>query len=214
MMALLRARGCAFEPGTDVSVARVIIGTEAYTPVWADDAAHPRILIEGSSGSWHGARAAQQAGTSIMVCPGPGRGRAHPCPLLEGKRCALVDEADAVIVTLAPDELSGRLLDAHQRSERRTQPVALSDALRERFGDLSDRVRFDLDPLMSGPETLDAAHAAIAEAHALEDVTSHDTARETAHDRSEESTEESTDHRDGSDDPGGDADTPAHDTHT
>lgn len=165
MMALLRARGCAFEPSSDLSVARVLIGTEAHTPVWTDDAPHPRILIEGSSGSWHGARAAQQAGIGILVCPGPERGRAHRCPLLEGSRCPLVDEADAVIVTLPPDDVSGRLLEAHERRGLRSQPVALSDALRERFGDLADRITFELDPLVSGPDTVDAARNAIAEAH-------------------------------------------------
>lgn len=164
MMALLRARGCAFEPSSDLSVARVLIGTDAHTPVWTDGAPHPRILIEGSSGSWHGARAAQQAGISIMVCPGPERGRAHRCPLLDGTRCPLVDEADAVIVTLPPDDVSGRLLEAHERQGLRSQPVALTDALRERFGGLADRISFELDPLVSGPETVDAARAAIAEA--------------------------------------------------
>ncbi len=169
MMTLLRARGCAFEPSSDLSVARVLIGTEAHTPVWAEGAPRPRILIEGSSGSWHGARAAQQAGIAIMVCPGPERGRAHRCPLLEGRQCPLVDDADAVIITLPPDDVTGRLLEAHERQGLRSQPMALSDALRERFGDIADRVTFELDPLVSGPETVDAAQAAIAEARDPDD---------------------------------------------
>jgi len=165
MMALLRARGCAFEPSEDLSVARVVIGTDGHTPTWSNDGPSPRILIEGSTGSWHGARAAKQAGVGIMICPGPGRGRAHPCPLLVGERCPLVDSADAVIVALPPDQDTDRLLDAHQAlSDLDSQPLAVSTAIRERFGELADRPRFDIDPLVSGPETVDAARQAIAEA--------------------------------------------------
>lgn len=119
MLAMLRARGCAFEPHRDMTTVKAVIGTAGPTPVWPhrepgpDGARRPRLLIEGSS--WSGAVAAEEAGMHVLVCPGPEHGRLHPCPLLVGEHCPLVDEADAVVVLL-PDTASSTtvLLDAHR----------------------------------------------------------------------------------------------------
>jgi ribosomal protein S18 acetylase RimI-like enzyme len=119
MLAMLRARGCAFEPHRDMTTVKALIGTAGPTPVWPTQEAGPegsprvRLLVEGSS--WSGALAAQDTGMAVLVCPGPERGRLHPCPLLTGQHCPLVDEADAVVVLLpgsAPT--TAALLDAHR----------------------------------------------------------------------------------------------------
>jgi GNAT superfamily N-acetyltransferase len=119
MLAMLRARGCAFEPHRDMTTVRAVIGTAGPTPVWPTHDAGPdgappvRLLVEGSS--WSGAIAAEDAGMEVLVCPGPERGRLHPCPLLTGHQCPLVDEADAVVVLLPGSAPStAALLDAHR----------------------------------------------------------------------------------------------------
>jgi L-amino acid N-acyltransferase YncA len=166
MIALLRARGCAFIPSDDPSVARLMIGTAGSTPVWPADSPHPRVLVEGSTGSWAGARAAAKAGISVMVCPGPGRGRTHRCPLLADQQCPLVDEADAVVVALPVDEAStGELLQQHER-DRSTQPLAVSTRLRTAYGEVAGRVGFEVDGGISAAEAIDALDDAINDAGA------------------------------------------------
>lgn len=162
MIALLRARGCAFIPSDDPSLARLMIGTAGSTPVWPADAPHPRVLVEGSTGSWAGARAAAQAGVSVMVCPGPERGRTHRCPLLADQRCPLLDEADAVVVALPVDAAStAEVLERHA-GDRSAQPLAVSTRLRTAYGEVAGRVGFEVDGGISGAEALDALSDAIA----------------------------------------------------
>jgi len=164
MIALLRARGCAFIPSDDPSLARLMIGTAGPTPVWPADAPHPRVLVEGSTGSWAGARAAAKAGISVMVCPGPDRGRTHRCPLLADQRCPLVDEADAVVVALPVDATSTtEVLERHQH-DRSKQPLAVSTRLRRAYGEIAGRVGFDVDGGITASEAIDALADAINQA--------------------------------------------------
>jgi hypothetical protein len=102
-----------------MTTVKVVIGTAGPTPVWptdevgSDTGPRPRLLVEGSS--WSGAVTAEESGMQVLVCPGPERGRLHPCPLLVGDHCPLVDEADAVVVLLPGTATStGALLDAHR----------------------------------------------------------------------------------------------------
>ncbi len=126
MLAMLRARGCAFEPHRDMTTVRVMIGTEGSTPRWPAAARRPRVLVEGSS--WSGAAAGDEAGMEVLVCPGPERGRMHPCPLLTGDHCPLVDEADAVVVLLPLGLESTRAVQAaHEAGSHRV--VALEPGL-------------------------------------------------------------------------------------
>jgi hypothetical protein len=172
MLAMLRARGCAFEPTEDVSVARVLIGTSGDAPSWPADTPHPRVLIEGSSSSWQGVHAAREAGWGVLVCPGPERGRIHPCPLLSGHHCPLVDGADAVVVALPRSAATtSPLLDAHSTYDRdddrdgdgarsMDQPIGVSANLRDLYGDVPGRQTFPIDPDAPG----DGAVRAIADA--------------------------------------------------
>jgi N-acetylglutamate synthase-like GNAT family acetyltransferase len=114
MLAVLKARGCAFTPSDDPSLVHAVISTTATAPSWPRDAAHPRVLIEGASAHWNAARGVEAAGLSVLVCPGPDHRKVHACPLLRGDRCPLVEGADAVVVRLAADPTTGEaLLAAH-----------------------------------------------------------------------------------------------------
>jgi hypothetical protein len=147
MLALLRSRGCAFRPSEDPSILEVVIGTAGRTPVWPVDSPRPRVLIEGSAMAWPGSRLAGRAGLSVLACPGPGHGRSHPCPVLHGQRCPLLDDADALVVALPPDAPTTRpLLEAHLASPD-ARPVALVPALDDiAAGGFDDR-SFPLDTM-------------------------------------------------------------------
>jgi hypothetical protein len=162
MLALLRARGCAFVPSDDMSVANVVIGTSGDAPVWPPDAPHPRVLVEGSSSSWPGALAAQRDGMSVLVCPGPERGRTHPCPLLHEGHCPLVDEADAVIVALPRVARStDPLLRAHAERGDPLRPLGISRSLHLFSGDVPGRDVFVIDPDAGGQEAVDRLREAL-----------------------------------------------------
>jgi hypothetical protein len=127
MLAMLRARGCAFVPAADVQTVRVVIATSGAAPTFppaevADGAR--RVVIERSGAHWWGASQLQSAGAHVLVCPGPGRGRTHPCPLAIGEPCPLVDAADAVLVVLGPDEVAIDPVLAAHRARRGGPPVA------------------------------------------------------------------------------------------
>jgi hypothetical protein len=155
MLALLRTRGCALMPSDDMSVAKVLIGTGGDAPSWPPDSPHPRVLVEGSSASWPGALAAQREGMSVLVCPGPERGRTHPCPLLHEGHCPLVDEADAVIVALPRvARTTDPLLEAHAEGDPAT-PLGVSQALHQFYGDVPGRDVFVVDPDASGHEAVE-----------------------------------------------------------
>jgi GNAT superfamily N-acetyltransferase len=104
MLAIVRARGYATLDHTDYSVVRVTIGTRSRTPSWPGEHVRPRILAEVPGGRWRNETAARERGFDVVVCPGPGRGRAARCPLLEGERCPLADGADAVVFALRADD--------------------------------------------------------------------------------------------------------------
>lgn len=177
MLAMLRARGCAFEPSDDMSVAKVLIGTSGDAPSWPADADHPRVLVEGSSSGWPGALAAQRAGMSVLVCPGPERGRMRPCPLLHHGQCPLADQADAVIVALPRvARTTEPLLDAHSgagtpdsATTRPTPPIGLSHPLHQFYGDLPGRDMFVVDPDATGAEAVEAIRRALRRAEQLPD---------------------------------------------
>jgi GNAT superfamily N-acetyltransferase len=104
MLAIVRARGYATLDHTDYSVVRVTIGTSSRTPSWPGPHDRPRILAEVPGGRWRNEAAARDDGFDVVVCPGPGRGRAARCPLLEGKPCPLAGGADAVVFALRADD--------------------------------------------------------------------------------------------------------------
>lgn len=160
MLAVLRARGCAFEPSDDMSVAKVLIGTEGAAPAWPPDAGHPRVLVEGSSAGWPGVARASEGEMSVIVCPGPERGRMRPCPLLQGDHCPLVDGADAVVVALPRSARSaGPLLAAHARDHPGT-PIAVTRRLHDVHGDVPGRPTEVVDPDISAQDAAGAIRRA------------------------------------------------------
>jgi hypothetical protein len=156
--------GCHAGVAWSSSSAAVVIGTAGAAPSWPADAPHPRVLVEGASSAWPGALAAQRDGMSVLICPGPERGRVHPCPLLHQGHCPLVDEADAVIVALPRVARSTEpLLDAHAAGDP-DQPLALSRPLHQFYGDIPGRTMFTIDPDASADDAVAAIRGALDEA--------------------------------------------------
>jgi hypothetical protein len=174
MLALARARGAALRPTHEPTVLEVVIGT-GPTPAWPADTPHPRVLIEGSAGAWPGTRGAERAGVGVLACPGPGGSRVHPCPLLRGGSCELVEGADAVVVALGPDDPGTRpLLVAHAARDT-AQPIAVAPRLRSLvedavlaagtcIGDTLARRAFALDPQASADAAIATVRDAVARA--------------------------------------------------
>jgi hypothetical protein len=119
MLAVLRSRGYASVGSNDWSTLRLVIGTRGHTPVWSTGPSspghesRPRVLVEAPGGRWHAADEAATEGLRVMVCSGP-RGARPRCPALAGKPCPLAADADAIVVSNAPDDERWRaLVDAH-----------------------------------------------------------------------------------------------------
>jgi hypothetical protein len=126
MLALLRARGCAFVPDEDLHTVRAVIATEGAVPGFLPDATS-KVVVERTGAHWRAAAELQDRGHQVLVCPGPGRGRAHPCPLLSNGACPLVDEADAVVVLVDPDDSAADAL-IHAHRARASRPVIKAPA--------------------------------------------------------------------------------------
>ncbi len=115
MLSLTRAHHHVLVGDNDWSVVRVVVGTHSDTPVWVDDGARPRVLVEVPGGHWHAAAEAERAGLRVLACPGPGA-RSETCPALHGEACPLAEEADVVVVSPRHDDDEwATLLEAHER---------------------------------------------------------------------------------------------------
>jgi GNAT superfamily N-acetyltransferase len=114
MRHLLRRRGGTTVDRLDGGWIGVVIATGLGAPPWPEAGVRgPRVLVESRNGRWGGEAQLREAGFQVAVCPGPtGRVAEDPCPLLEGRRCALVDGADIVVNDLSPDEPVHRHLTA------------------------------------------------------------------------------------------------------
>ena len=89
------------------------------------------MLVEVAGRRWSGEQPAEAAGLATAMCAGPAARGKHACPVLDGGRCPLADEADAIIVLLDPDdERSEQLIRAHREQTPGT-PVLV----RHRNGD-------------------------------------------------------------------------------
>jgi ribosomal protein S18 acetylase RimI-like enzyme len=114
MLSLLNRRhpvAMAHDNGT----VRLSIGATGPVPTWPSGERRPHVLVEVAGRRWAGERAAEAAGLATAMCAGPAARGDHGCPVLDGGRCPLADEADAIIVLLDPDdERSARLVQAHR----------------------------------------------------------------------------------------------------
>ena len=127
MIAVLRHRGAVSLEHPDGTV-RLSIGTAGDVPSWPPDDHRQRVLVEVPGGRWSGETAAQDAGLATALCSGPGRRGGHACPVLEGGRCPLADEADAIVVLLDPqDPDTHRLVELHRRTSPGTPILLRSD---------------------------------------------------------------------------------------
>ncbi len=119
MLSALRHHGSAVMEQDAFDEIRLVIGTSGATPTWPARAERrPRILVEAAAGRWPGEDAARAAGFEIRTCRGPSEHRA--CPMLSGGTCALVDDADVVIVQMPPAAAVAReLIAAHGRHPER-----------------------------------------------------------------------------------------------
>jgi hypothetical protein len=136
MLSLLRRRD-PVAMGHDDGIVRLSIGTTTAVPTWPPREHRPRVLVEVAGRRWSGERAAGAAGLATAMCAGPAARGAHGCPVLEGGRCPLADDADAIVVLLDPDdERSAQLVAAH-RAQSPGTPVLVRHR-RSRSGDESD----------------------------------------------------------------------------
>ncbi len=113
MLALLQRRD-PVALSHDNGIVRLSIGTSSAVPTWPAGDRRLRVLVEVAGRRWSGEAAADAAGLATAMCAGPASRGEHGCPVLDGGRCPLADEADAIIVLLDPaDERSSRLVRAH-----------------------------------------------------------------------------------------------------
>ena len=123
LLALARARGCAFMDSDKPWSVRCVIGTRGPTPTWPGPHDRPRVLVEAPAGAWRADPAYRAAGWQVLVCPGPGE---RPCPALHGQPCALAAAADAIVIAPPrPDERWDALPDAH-RSQHPGVPLCVT----------------------------------------------------------------------------------------
>ena len=139
MLSLVERRGYATVDQPDRTMLSVTMSTQGGPPAWPPARDRPRVLVEGCGARWHADIEAWAGGWDIITCVGPGSRSMPACPVLEGKRCPLVDGADLVVVALPPtDSRHDALLKAHERvpppgpvlDEATLSPTELSRHLR------------------------------------------------------------------------------------
>ncbi len=125
MLALLRARGCATIDSDDHTVIETTIGTCQPAPGWPTVHDRPRVLVEVPGSRWRVTPELRADGIDVIACGGPRTRRLGPgCPMLDGGRCPLVDDADVVVFSLRhEDDDAQALLDAHRRAG--TRPLVI-----------------------------------------------------------------------------------------
>jgi hypothetical protein len=117
MLALLRARGCAFLGHDGWNEYHMMIGTGHEGPSWPAGHDRPRVLVETPGGHWPLEDSAEAAGMQVITCAGPGQNPS--CPVLNGRECPLVACADAIVVGNRPGDPTWETLT---RSHSDTHP--------------------------------------------------------------------------------------------
>mgnify|MGYP003896198511 CR=1 FL=1 len=83
-------------------------------------------IVIGAAGA---AADAAEAGAVTAVCSGPQRRRRGGCPVMNGERCPLADEADAIVVLLDPNDAETERLVALHRQHRPGVPIFVTHGL-------------------------------------------------------------------------------------
>ena len=130
MLKILHHRG-AVSLEHSLGAVRLTIGTAGYVPSWPPEAEGHRVLVAAPGGRWSGAEAAEQAGCVTAVCSGPSRRQRGGCPVIEGGRCPLADNADAIVILLDADDEQTRQLIALHRKNLPGVPIFVTRRLSE-----------------------------------------------------------------------------------
>jgi DNA-binding NtrC family response regulator len=127
-------------------------------PSWPERAGRPRVLVEDHDGATRTASIAilQRAGYDAAGCPGPAELAGGRCPLVDSGKCALAQDADAIVCSL---RLSARANADVLRAHRRAHPsvpviVEVTGPQAKALGHLLDGCRqvafpFTRSPLLS-----------------------------------------------------------------
>jgi hypothetical protein len=127
MVRLVERHGCAVVDQSEWAIVETTTSTHGGRPSWPPVHERRRLLVELCSGRWRGDAEAWSAGWDVVLCPGPGAASVGACPMLEGRRCPLVDGADGVVVaSYTNDERHDLLVNAHRAMS--TQTPVLDEA--------------------------------------------------------------------------------------
>lgn len=114
MLTLLRRVGAVI---VMVSGADLVldIASDAQMPGWPSSSTETKVLIEAAGLTERPITTAlRAAGFDVRQCGGPTSGRREPCPVLDGERCRLAAQADAIICLLPEgDEASTAVISRH-----------------------------------------------------------------------------------------------------
>lgn len=93
-------------------------------PRWSTARVRPRVLVEHADGAVgdHLVAGLRQRGYDALGCEGPDE--QTPCPLLQGRPCAAVEQADAVVTGLV-DEATGRAIATAIHSSHPDRPLLM-----------------------------------------------------------------------------------------
>jgi GNAT superfamily N-acetyltransferase len=105
MLRVLEKAGLAVVCPSDGDQVTVDVGTDAYMPDWGLPTRRARVLVEARGlGDSLVARQVRGAGFDVRQCPGPRPSGVTRCPLVGLGRCRLVEQADAVVHLLPPED--------------------------------------------------------------------------------------------------------------
>jgi RimJ/RimL family protein N-acetyltransferase len=139
MMRLIERHGYACIDQPDWAIVEATVSTHGDRPSWPPVHTNRRLLVESCGGRWHADVEAWHAGWDVVTCPGPGARSVGVCPMLEGRRCLLVDGADAVVVAAHPNDPHHDELVAAHRATGTSVPVV--DEAEARPADVSTLLR-------------------------------------------------------------------------
>jgi hypothetical protein len=126
MLALLRARGCAFLGHDGWNEYHMIVGTGREGPSWPTRHDRPRVLVETPGGRWPLEESAEATGMQVITCGGPGQNPS--CPVLNGRECALVACADAIVVRTRPGDPTWETLARSHSASHPDIPVIVESS--------------------------------------------------------------------------------------
>lgn len=156
MLTILRHRG-AVSLGHSDGIVRLTIGTTGLLPSWPPRSDGRKLLVATAGGRWSGEDAAEHAGAVTAVCSGPQRRKRGGCPVMDGERCPLADDADAIVVLLDPNDDDTEQLIALHRQHRPGVPIFVTHSLSESGSIPEDCIEI-------------AAHGADSVAHVLSTI--------------------------------------------